>query len=76
MRVELLMTLGCHLCEDAEQVVRRALPQADIAFVDIGDSDADIERYEQRIPVLRYADRELDWPFSLLDVRTLATGKG
>ena len=75
MQVELLMTVGCHLCDDAEQLVRRALPQADILFVDIGDNDADIERYGQRIPVVRYADTELDWPFSLLDIRTLAAGK-
>lgn len=75
MQIELLMTVGCHLCHDAEQVVRRALPQADIRFVDIGDNDADIERYGQRIPVVRYAGVELDWPFSLLDVRTLAGGR-
>lgn len=75
MQVELLSTVGCHLCEDAQQLVQRALPQAQIVLVDIGDNDADIERYGTRIPVLRYAGLELDWPFSLLDVRALAGGK-
>ena len=71
MELELLMTEGCHLCHDAEALVRMALPKAHIRFVDIGDSDVDIERYGERIPVLRHNGRELDWPFSLLDVRAL-----
>ena len=71
VEIELLMTLGCHLCDDAEAVVRRALPKATIVRIDIGDDDHDIEQYGTRIPVLRYAGNELDWPFSLLDVRGL-----
>lgn len=71
MKVELLMTVGCHLCDDAELVVRRALPQAYIIRVDIADNDADIDMYGTRIPVVRINGQELDWPFSLLDIRAL-----
>lgn len=71
LEIELLMTLGCHLCDDAEAVVRRALPKARIVRIDIGENDQDIERYGTRIPVVRYAGNELDWPFSLLDIRGL-----
>lgn len=70
MKVELLMTMGCHLCEDAEAIVRRALPQAVVEHVDIAESDVEIARYGTRIPVLRINGKELDWPFSLLDVRS------
>jgi glutaredoxin-like protein DUF836 len=71
MKVELLMTLGCHLCDDAEQIVRRALPTVVVEHVDIAESDEGIERYGTRIPVLRINGKELDWPFSLLDVRSV-----
>lgn len=64
------MTMGCHLCEDAEAIVRRAIPQAVVEHVDIAESDAGITRYGTRIPVLRINGKELDWPFSLLDVRS------
>ena len=69
MRVELLTTAGCHLCEQAQQVIARAAPQAQIELVDIGDDDALIEQYGELIPVLRHGNAELCWPFSLLDVR-------
>lgn len=72
MKVELLMTLGCHLCDDAEKVVCRALPKAVVEHVDIAESDDDISLYGTRIPVLRINGKELDWPFSLLDVRSAA----
>lgn len=70
MRVELLTTAGCHLCEQAQQVIARAAPQAEIELVDIGDDDALIEQYGELIPVLRHGRAELRWPFSLLDVRS------
>lgn len=72
MKLELLTTLGCHLCEQAEAMVRQVFPRAELVLVDIADRDDWIERYGERIPVLRCGARELDWPFSLLDVRALA----
>lgn len=74
MKLELLSTGHCHLCDEAEQLVRRACPRLRLALIDIGESDDLIEQYGTRIPVLRYQHRELDWPFSLLDVRALVVG--
>jgi hypothetical protein len=53
----------CHLCEEAESVLTREnLPWHGI---EIADTDALLERYGTRIPVLRRTDNnaELDWPF-------------
>ena len=69
MQIELLTTLGCHLCEQAETLVRQALPGVEIVKVDIAEDDALIERYGTVIPVLRHGTRELRWPFGLLDIR-------
>ena len=74
MKIELLTTLGCHLCEQAEALLRQAAPLAEIVKVDIAEDDALIEAYGERIPVLRYAGRELGWPFGLLDVRERLLG--
>lgn len=69
MRVQLLTTAGCHLCEEAQALVKRAAPTVELELVDIAEDDQLIERYGTRIPVLRQGERELAWPFSLLDVR-------
>lgn len=76
MKLELLTTLGCHLCKDAETMVRQVYPHAELTRVDIAECDEWIERYGTRIPVLRCGARELDWPFSLLDIRALAEEGG
>lgn len=70
-------TSGCHLCEQADALVRGAVA---VAFrpVEIAD-DADLlERYGRRIPVLRRLDtgEELDWPFDAAAVQRLLEGTG
>ncbi len=69
----LFSTSGCHLCEDAEALLRAArdwcaasgLPALEWQVTDIADDDALFERYGWLIPVLRRdADgEELRWPF-------------
>ena len=71
MQAELLTTAGCHLCDQALEVIRRAAPMLELTLVDIAEDDALIERYGEKIPVLRLAHCELCWPFGLLDVRML-----
>lgn len=65
-------TLGCHLCELAEAQLALLLETLqskgqpiEIECVDISVSDELINRYGERIPVLRRAadDAELNWPF-------------
>lgn len=61
-------TSCCHLCEQAEAVLREAGVAAQ--HIDIADDDGLLEKYGVRIPVLRRADSgaELGWPFDVADV--------
>lgn len=56
-------TSCCHLCEQAEEILRETGVEAE--HVDIAEDDGLLEKYGTRIPVLRRADngRELGWPF-------------
>jgi hypothetical protein len=75
MVVQLYTTLGCHLCEQAEQMLLAVLPQfpaLDLLAIEISDDPALVQRYGLRIPVicLSGATEELGWPFddaSLVD---------
>mgnify|MGYP001765985079 CR=1 FL=1 len=59
-------TLGCHLCELAEQ---QLLPWVaagwQVELVDIAEDDQLMARYSLTIPVLQHvaSARELGWPF-------------
>ncbi|MFO7788195.1 MAG: glutaredoxin family protein [Halospina sp.] len=66
------ITENCELCEQAEQVLVRTpldtpLP---VDVVDISESEELVEKYGERIPVLRMEPqgKELDWPFTSDDV--------
>lgn len=56
-------TDGCHLCEEAEEIVRLAGLCYDTQ--DIIDDEALLKRYGIKIPVLAHPGRglELHWPF-------------
>ena len=55
----------CHLCDEAEDLLRAVAPGQAVTFVDIEDSIALLDRYGVRIPVLRREPdgQELGWPF-------------
>jgi len=76
-RLILYGTLGCHLCDQAAAVLATwmAAPALAIEQVDIADDESLFERYGVRIPVLTdpAAGWELDWPFTLDDVRETLT---
>ncbi|ALS98479.1 glutaredoxin family protein [Lacimicrobium alkaliphilum] len=62
--VLLYSTEGCHLCEQAEELVLAMAPEMHIKKIDIAYDDALYEQYRYRIPVLKNAaDAELNWPF-------------
>ena len=69
MKLVLYGTAGCHLCEEAEQIIAMSqIPApalAGLALVDIADDEALLEQYGVLIPVLRDSEtgRELRWPF-------------
>ena len=73
---ELFGTLGCHLCEEAEQVLQPFVAQGLVVeLLDIIDSPEWLERYSLSIPVLRRVDngQELHWPFDQHAVLQLLT---
>ncbi|MDB6141659.1 MAG: Thiol-disulfide isomerase and thioredoxin [Pseudomonas sp.] len=63
---QLFGTLGCHLCEVAEEEIMPLVEHGLLVeLIDIGESAAMVDEYGLRIPVLRRVDTgaELDWPF-------------
>ncbi len=67
MKVYFYTTLGCHLCEQAAELLS-ALDISQYTQVevhDIADSDSLIKIYGEKIPVLLRLDtkEELCWPF-------------
>lgn len=71
-RYVLYGTSGCHLCELAQDLLEKAGRARELSWrqVDIAQDDVLVERYGESIPVLRDErdGRELQWPFSLLDL--------
>ncbi len=69
MRLILFGTSGCHLCEQAEEIVHACVPDG-VDYVDIAEQDQWQERYAVRIPVLYDPETklELGWPFGEVEV--------
>lgn len=73
MRIELLGTSGCHLCEQAENWLYHCIEseasgqlrsRVAILLVDIADDPALMEQYATTIPVLRVPSGQVwNWPF-------------
>lgn len=69
MRLLLLGTEGCHLCEEAQEIVaacaKEVAPDFQIELIDIAEHLEWQPDYAIKIPVLLEAEsrRELDWPF-------------
>jgi len=74
MSVVLYTTVGCHLCEQARELVSTVAPDLTLTLVDVAEDDELLARYGERIPVLMKEGRELGWPFSLLDVQQFLVG--
>lgn len=72
MVLELLGTSGCHLCEEAEAYLEEARIRGSVGFalkqVEIADDPDLMETFGVRIPVLRWKEQLLYWPFTLDDV--------
>jgi glutaredoxin len=74
MEMKLYGTAFCHLCEQAEAVLREIGIEAD--YIDIADDDELVEKYGIRIPVLKRSDTgaELGWPFDVARVSEFLEG--
>ncbi len=70
MRLILLGTAGCHLCEQAEIIVGTSVLD-NLEIVDIAEQEQWQALYALRIPVLLDQDSgiELGWPFDLQDLK-------
>jgi hypothetical protein len=74
MRIILFTTQGCHLCEQAHELLLDVADKEplDITLQEIGDDDDLVARYGIRIPVVQFPDKyELDWPFSQSDIEAI-----
>ena len=65
----LYSTWGCHLCEQAEQLLAEVSPDLTCQVIDIVDDEAAFSRYRTSIPVLCFGERELCWPFDALQLK-------
>lgn len=69
-------TLGCHLCEEAEQFLDHlvSVKPVEVEAIDISSSEELVELYGLRIPVVKNADtaEELGWPFDYQQLMELA----
>ncbi|MCG8437088.1 MAG: glutaredoxin family protein [Pseudomonadales bacterium] len=72
--VVLYTTVGCHLCDQARELLLMVNPSQEITAVDVAEDDALIARYGERIPVLSREGKELAWPFGLLEVQAFLQG--
>lgn len=78
MLLTLFTTEGCHLCEEAHELLLNVADKQPlrIQLQEIGDNDNLVARYGIRIPVVRFPDQqELDWPFTELDIEQIITSK-
>ncbi|WP_257285482.1 glutaredoxin family protein [Endozoicomonas sp. SESOKO1] len=67
-QLTLYTTTGCHLCEQAEQMLNFLQKQHVCRWVakEISEDDRLVDLYGVRIPVIASAEgRELAWPFTL-----------
>ena len=71
MRLTLYSTWGCHLCEQAEQLLLQAGLAGAVEIIDIVDDPAAFERYRVHIPVFKVNEQELFWPFDLVQIQQL-----
>jgi len=71
----LYSTDGCALCEQGLDRLLSMPELSDLALrvVDVATEDALLQRYGERIPVLRFADREIDSPLDRNAVIALLT---
>lgn len=69
--IQLLGTSACHLCEQAETLLKQVSQAQPIHWqlVDVAYDDDLLNRYGTRIPVLLSSTAQpLFWPFSLVDL--------
>ena len=74
--VRFFTTAGCHLCEQAWDLIEQVplSSPVEVEVIDIAEDDALIEQYGVRIPVLEKNEKELGWPFTVNDIKQFIEG--
>ena len=69
-------TLGCHLCEEAELLLRHlvSVEAVEVEAVDISSTPELVALYSIRSPVVKnlVTENELGWPFDYEELRRVA----
>lgn len=71
IQLTLYTTCGCHLCEEAEEILELLQSQQVFRWVavEISEDDRLVDLYGVRIPVIATEEgRELGWPFTLKEL--------
>ena len=72
INLHLYSTSHCHLCEQAETLLKTISKSFDITWliIEIADDKTLLEHYEVKIPVLKRLDTscEIYWPFNHKDI--------
>jgi hypothetical protein len=67
LALNLYTTSHCHLCEQAEAILKSIMNDYDISWIsiEIADNDQLLEAYGTKIPVIKVigSNTELAWPF-------------
>ena len=79
IRLLLLGTSGCHLCEQAELIINDCLQNnhgLTMETIDIAEQEKWQELYALRIPVLYHPEtkKDLGWPFDQMHVQEFING--
>lgn len=72
-KVTLYHTQGCHLCEQAYELLINIFDVSDIKLLDIVENDKYLSLYQTSIPVLEnnHNGNKLFWPFNEHDIKGL-----
>ena len=74
--LRLMSTDHCTLCDQAMDLLT-SMPELGgltLVVVDVADDPRLVERYGERLPVLVFRDRELNWPFTGSELRGWLAG--
>ena len=79
IRLLLLGTAGCHLCEQAQQIIDDCLPNYSgltVESIDIAEQEQWQADYAIRIPVLYHPEtqKDLGWPFESAQLNAFIDG--
>ncbi|MGC9402207.1 glutaredoxin family protein [Vibrio genomosp. F10] len=68
--ITLYSTEGCHLCEMALELLKAKEITQELDIVDIAFDDTLFSRYGVTIPVVKFEQSELNWPFNSQELQS------